>query len=41
MTFHKDYGNRTGQQGTQINCTAIIEEPEGTVTVVVTAVAAP
>jgi hypothetical protein len=41
MTFHKDYGNRTGLQGTQINCTATIEEPEGTVTVVVTAVAAP
>jgi hypothetical protein len=40
MTFEKSYGNRTGL-GNEINCTATIEEPEGTVTVVVTAVAVP
>jgi hypothetical protein len=40
-TFHKDYGQRTGKQGTEIQCTAIIEEPEGLVTVNVTAVAVP
>jgi len=41
MTFHKDYGQRTGLQGTQIQCTATIEEPEGLITVEVTAVAVP
>jgi hypothetical protein len=40
MTFEKFYGNRTGL-GNEINCTATIEEPEGLVTVVVTAVAVP
>src|SRR5215212_7657704 len=25
--FHKDFGHRTGLQGTEIQCTAIIEEP--------------
>jgi hypothetical protein len=41
MTFHKDYGSRTGLQDTQINCTGTIEDPEGSFTFVVTAVAVP
>jgi hypothetical protein len=40
-TFHKDYGKRTGLQDTQITCTGTIEEPEGLVRFVVTAVAVP
>jgi hypothetical protein len=40
-TFHKDFGHKTGLQGTQIKCTATIEEPEGLVTLDVTAVAVP
>src|SRR4029453_10638837 len=39
--FHKDFGQRTGLQDTQIQCTATLDEPEGTVTVNVTAVAVP
>jgi hypothetical protein len=41
MTFEKLHGNGTGLQGTEINSTAAIEEPEGTVMVVVMAVAVP
>ena len=41
QTFHKDYGHRTGLQGTEIQCTATLVEPEGLVTVNVTAVAVP
>ena len=40
-TFHKDYGHRTGLQGTEIQCTATLVEPKGLVTVNVTAVAVP
>jgi hypothetical protein len=40
-TFHKDFGHRTGLQGTEIQCTATIVEPEGLVTIDVTAVAVP
>jgi hypothetical protein len=39
--FHKDFGHRTGLQDTQIQCTATLDEPEGTVTINVTAVAVP
>ena len=39
--FHKDFGHRTGLQGTEIQCTATIQEPEGPITINVTAVAVP
>jgi hypothetical protein len=41
MTFHKDYGHRTGLQGSEIQCTGTLEEPEGTITFEVSAVAVP
>ena len=41
IEFNKDYGHRTGLQGTEIQCTAVIEEPEGLITIDVTAVAVP
>jgi len=41
IEFAKDYGHRTGLQDTQIQCTATIEEPEGLITIDVTAVAVP
>jgi hypothetical protein len=41
-TFQKDYGQRTGLQGTEIQCTATIVDPEaGPITFDVTAVAVP
>jgi hypothetical protein len=39
--FHKDFGHRTGLQYTQIQCTATTQEPEGPITINVTAVAVP
>ena len=41
IEFSKDYGHRTGLQGTEIQCTAVIVEPEGLITIDVTAVAVP
>ena len=41
IEFSKDYGHRTGLKGTEIQCTAVIEEPEGLITINVTAVAVP
>ena len=41
MTFHKDYGHRTGLTDSTITCTATIVEPEGTGFFTVTAVAVP
>jgi hypothetical protein len=40
-TFHKDYGHRTGLQGAEIQCTAVIVEPERSITIDVTAVTVP
>jgi hypothetical protein len=40
-TFTKTYGQRTRLGGSEITCTAVIEDPEGTVTFIVTAVAVP
>jgi hypothetical protein len=40
-TFHKDYGNKTGLQGTQINCTGSFVEDGELVMFDVTAVAVP
>jgi hypothetical protein len=41
VTFHKDYGARTGLTDSTITCTATIVEPEGTGLFTVTAVAVP
>ena len=41
ITFDRVWGNRTGLQGTEIQCTATIVEPEGPITIDVTAVAVP
>jgi hypothetical protein len=41
VTFQKDFGHRTGLQGAEIQCTAIFDEPEGPITIDVTAVAVP
>jgi hypothetical protein len=40
-TFTKTYGQRMRLGGSEITCTAVIEDPEGTVTFIVTAVAVP
>jgi hypothetical protein len=41
VTFHKDYGHRTGLTDSTITCTGTIVEPEGTGFFTVTAVAVP
>jgi hypothetical protein len=41
VTFHKDYGRRTGLTDSTITCTATIVEPEMTGSFTVTAVAVP
>jgi hypothetical protein len=41
VTFHKDYGQRTGLADNTITCTGTIVEPEGTGFFTVTAVAVP